>query len=181
MYDAEAQAALDAISFDEMPSEAAMLGLMSSWTPLPDEDDPSWEDMRSDAWVVLYSVRAASLVCETKGWREVAIAVFRYAANWDVYELMQSIRHGPEAVWMDDIEGFARRLEELMACEHAGARMWTARELGILRSLGSLAVLEGALNDPDAEVAATAAFSLGMLAQEHPEAERAVVRHGLSL
>ncbi len=60
MDDSDAFAALDAISFDSIDSEEAMLELMRSWEPLPLEDDPEWEDYESSAWVTAFSLIGAA-------------------------------------------------------------------------------------------------------------------------
>ncbi len=163
------------ISFSEVTTEAEMLRIMSGWSPLPCDVDSEWISYRNPAWIALFSLMAAADVSGERGWQQVALRVFDFAADWDVFDRMQGIRHGPEKAW-PDTEAFARALENLMTSDWAGTRLWVARELGILRSAGSLDVLVTALSDPHVGVAEEAAFSISMLAQKHAAAREVSAR-----
>jgi hypothetical protein len=83
---------------------------------------------------------------------------------------MQGIRHGPERAFDGAPAELAHHLEPLTRHVRAGTRLWTVRELGILRQLSSLDDLVRCLADEHWAVADEAESSLFMLAQEHHEA-----------
>jgi hypothetical protein len=83
---------------------------------------------------------------------------------------MQGIRHGPERAFEGASAEMARYLEPLTRHERAGTRLWTVRELGILRQLSSLDGLVRCLTDEHWAVADEAESALFLLAQEHHEA-----------
>lgn len=143
---------------------------MSGWEPLPDEVDPRWEDDGDDVWSAAERLVAAADASGANGWRDVAIRVFEFAADWDVHELLRNLRHGPEQAFAGDEQAFATRLEPLSEHPRAGTRLWVARELGILRQLSSLPYLVARVDDDHPAVAAEARSSISMLGQSHPAA-----------
>ena len=162
--------------------EDELLAEMATWEPLPSESDPRWDDESRESdelWAHADRVLAAARMAGERGWLRVAVRGFEYAADWDLHGGMQGIRHGPEKAFMavpDGLATFARELEPLSRHPRAGTRLWTVRELGILRQVSSLPYLMGRLDDEHAGVAAEALNSLHMLAQEHPEAAAEVAR-----
>lgn len=157
-------------------SEERLLAEMASWEPLPDQSDPRWDALTSasdDLWAGSERVIAAAEASGEHGWLRVAVKVFEHASDWDLHGAMQSIRHGPEKAYMgvpDGIATFARELEQLTRHHRAGTRLWTVRELGILRQLTSLPFLVDRLHDEHPSVAREAVSSIRMLAQVHPTA-----------
>jgi HEAT repeat protein len=81
---------------------------------------------------------------------------------------MQSVRHGPERA--AGPAALAALLEPLAGHPRAGTRLWSVRELGILRQRSSLESLIDALDDGDEQVRVEARRSLEMLAQVDPDA-----------
>jgi hypothetical protein len=149
---------------------------MDTWVPLPEEDDPRWDDV-DDAWADAERLIAASSASGAHGWRRVAVRVFEHAADWDLHGMMQSIRHGPERAFGASErahEEFARRLEPLSTHGRAGTRLWVVRELGILRQLSSLPYLVWRSRDLHPAVAEEALLSIEMLGQCHPTAIEAL-------
>jgi hypothetical protein len=163
-------------------TEDQLLAEMAAWEPLPDEADPRWETASpgsDELWANTERLLAAADATGDRGWLRVAVSVFEHAADWDLHGAMQSIRHGPERAFMavpDGIGTFARELEALSRHPRAGTRLWTVRELGILRQLSSLPHLLDRLEDQHPAVASEAINSLHMLAQNHPDAAIAVSR-----
>jgi hypothetical protein len=159
-------------------TETELLAAMATWEPLPDQGDPRWESDSDDGgvWAASDRLRAAADASGANGWREVAVRVFEHAADWDLHGAMQGIRHGPEKAFTGKDGGreFAMRLGPLTQHERPGTRLWVARELGILRQLGSLPLLVSLLDDPHPSVATEARFSIEMLAQRHPEVGQAL-------
>lgn len=155
-------------------SEQVLLEDMRTWEPLPDETDPRWsvDPDGAGVWADLQRLVDAADASGQHGWREVAVRVFEHAASWDVYEAMQSIRHGPERAFAGPRQAadFALGLEPLMRHPRAGTRLWVARELGILRQVSSLSGLVALFQDPWPAVSEEARNSVAMLAQVHAEA-----------
>lgn len=109
-----------------------------------------------------------------RGWKSAVGQTYERAARGDLDGLMQSIRHGPERAFGEDLDGFADVLEPLVDHPRPGTRQWSVRELGILRLRRSLPVLLHAAADPVGAVRAEARLSVQMLAQCHPEAATAL-------
>ncbi|MFC6006301.1 HEAT repeat domain-containing protein [Angustibacter luteus] len=151
-------------------NEAELLAALSTWEPLPDEDDPRWDD--DEVWRDAERLIQAADAAGDAGWREAAVRVFEHAADWDLNGMMPHIRHGPERAYPEDSgsQEFAHRLEQLAGHVRAGTRLWIVRELGLLRQLSSLPVILERLTDPHPRVADTAVDSLHMLAQVYAEA-----------
>ena len=163
-------------------TEDQLLAEMTSWKPLPGEADPRWDAVSpgsDELWANSERLLAAAEASGDLRWLRVAVRVFEHAADWDLHGAMQGIRHGPERAFLavpDGIGTFARELEVLSQHPRAGTRLWTVRELGILRQLTSLPYLVDRLEDRHPAVASEAVNSLAMLAQDHPEAAVAVSR-----
>lgn len=155
--------------------ETAFLEVVDRIPSLPDSDDPSWESSE-DPWVDLCRLVAAADVVGMNGWRSAVTKIFERAALGDVYDMMQSIRHGPERAFSDDIAPLVAILEPLARHARPGTRQWSIRELGICRQHSSLSALLDALDDPVAQVRDEAHCSLEMLAQVDPEAAEIVKR-----
>ena len=149
-------------------SQAAFLAEVAQIPALADTDDPRWLD--PEAWEDVYRRVAAADVIGDRGWRDAVSPVFERAARGDLFDTMQTIRHGPERAFANDIDTFADVLETLATHQRAGTRQWSVRELGILRQLRSLPILVRATSDPSPEVSEEALSSLRMLAQAHPDA-----------
>lgn len=156
-------------------NEDVLLADMVTWEPLPDATDPRWsvDPDGAGVWADLQRVIDAADASGEHGWREVSVRVFEHAASWDVYEAMQSIRHGPERAFAgpQGASDFATRLEPLTRHSRAGTRLWVARELGILRQISSLTSLVGLFGDSCQAVSDQARDSVAMLAQVHAEAK----------
>ena len=157
-------------------SDESLLDEVSRIPPLRDSTDPYWDD--DAAWTDAYRLIAAADVVGECGWREVAGPIYERAALGDLYGMMQSIRHGPEQAFAEDLDSFADVLEPLIEHSRPGTRQWSVRELGILRLLRSLPAVLSATADPVAEVREEALASLGMLAQRHHAAAVAIERLG---
>jgi HEAT repeat protein len=150
--------------------EDAFLAAVRAIPALADSDSPSWDQEAS--WDDAYRLLAAADVIGERGWFAAIVPVFERAASGDLYETMQSIRHGPERA--AGPSALAALLEPLASHPRAGTRQWSVRELGILRQRSSLQPLIDALDDDDEQVRVGARRSLEMLAQMHPDAAEVV-------
>ena len=146
--------------------EDAFLAAVRAIPALADSDSPSWEQEAS--WDDAYRLLAAADVIGERGWVRAVVPVFERVARGDLYESMQSVRHGPERAV--GAAALAALLEPLASHPRAGTRQWSVRELGILRQRSSLQPLIDALDDDDEQVRVEARLSLEMLAQVHPDA-----------
>lgn len=154
--------------------EDAFLAAVDRLSALADSDAAVWE--QEELWDDAYRLIAAADVIGERGWVRAIVPVFERAARGDLYETMQSIRHGPERAMGSDAAGFAALLEPLTKQPRAGTRRWSVRELGILRQHSSVQPLVDALGDDDVEVREEAWVSLGMLGQVHPDVAALVAR-----
>jgi HEAT repeats len=152
--------------------EARFLAAVYRMPALADSDSAIWDQEAS--WEDAYRLIAAADVIGERGWVRGVVPVFERAARGDLYELMQDIRHGPERA--TGAAELAALLEPLTRNERAGTRLWSVRELGILRQRSSLQPLADALTDGDEEVRREARTSLEMLGQVHPDAANLVAR-----
>ena len=152
--------------------EADFLGAVTRIGALADSDDPSWDYPQS--WTAAYRLIAAADVAGERGWTSAVGPIYERVALGDLNGLMQSVRHGPERAFADDLNGFASVLEPFVDHQRPGTRQWAVRELGILRLRRSLGALLRAAADPVIEVRDEAMTSLRMLAQRHPEAAAAL-------
>lgn len=159
----------------ESLDEATFLEAVDRIPALPDSDDPRWT-LADEPWFDLCRLIAAADVVGINGWRSAVKPIYERAALGDVYDRMQSIRHGPEQAFQGDIKSLVALLEPLARHARPGTRQWVIGELGICRSHSSLAVIRDALNDPVGEVRDEARCSLEMLAQVDPEAGEVVKR-----
>jgi hypothetical protein len=161
-------------------TEDELLADLHSWSPLPDEADPRWHALTPDGdaltpegdalWTAAQRLLDAADAAGERGWLRVAVRVFEHAADWDLHDMMQGIRHGPERAFLAVPDGTPRFAHELEALSHhprSGTRLWTVRELGILRQRSSLGFLLERIDDPHPAVAQEALTSLEMLAQVH--------------
>lgn len=153
-------------------NEADFLGAVTKIGALADSDDSCWDD--SQSWTAAYRLIAAADVAGERGWTSTVGPIFERVALGDLNGLMQSVRHGPERAFDDDLNGFANVLEPLVDHQRPRTRQWAVRELGILRLRRSLSALLRAAADPVVEVRNEAMTSLRMLAQRHPEAAAAL-------
>lgn len=163
-------AALHPLSNDEF------LARLRSVEPLPDADDldPAWDDPNTFDRAELLVAFADEI-----GERRLIPAIaplFERAALGDAYEMMQSIRHGPERAISPDWSVLTAIMRPLVTNERAGCRRWAVRELGILRDPLALNDVIGALDDPQDLVRAEACTSLSMLADVLGDEARSVVR-----
>jgi len=146
--------------------EDAFLAALDRLPALADSDAAVWEQ---ESWDDAYRLIAAADVIGERGWVRAVAPLFERAARGDLYETMQSIRHGPEQAMGADLARFAALLEPLTKHPRAGTRQWSVRELGILRQRSSLQSLVDALADEDVQVHDEAWVSLEMLGQVHPD------------
>jgi HEAT repeat protein len=154
--------------------EDAFLAALERLPGLADSDAAVWE--RQESWDDVYRLLAAADVIGERGWVRAIVPLFERAARGDLYEAMESIRHGPERAMGADPAGFAALLEPLTKHPRAGTRQWSVRELGILRQRSSVQPLVDALADEDAEVSEEARVSLEMLGQVHPDVATLLAR-----
>jgi hypothetical protein len=155
-----------------LDNEAAFLGAVKEIVALADSDDSSWD--KSESWTAAYRLIAAADVASERSWTSAVGPIYERVALGDLDGLMQSIRHGPERAFGNDLNGFANVLEPLVDHQRPGTRQWAVRELGILRLRRSVVALLRAASDPVVEVRNEAITSLRMLAQRHPEAAAAL-------
>lgn len=109
--------------------ENAFIEQVNRIPALPDSDDPIWDSEGEEPRLDLCRLLAAADVLGINGWRNAVTAIFERAALGDVYERMQSIRHGPERAFHDDIASLVAILEPLARHERPGTRQWSIREL----------------------------------------------------
>ena len=165
-------------------NESDLLAEMDSWTPLPGEDDPRWDqaDPPGPLWQQAQRLLDAAYACGERRWQRAAVRVFEFAADWPLHGMMQSLRHGPERAFggPGGSAELARLLEPLTRHPRAGTRLWVAAELGILRQVDSLPALVALTEDELGEVADEARLAIAMLAQEHVDAELACLQLGIA-
>jgi hypothetical protein len=150
--------------------EDAFLAAVRAIPALADSDAPLWE--QEGSWEDAYRLLAAADVIGERGWVAAIVPVFERVARGDLFETMQSVRHGPEQA--AGAVQLAALLEPLTRHPRAGTRQWSVRELGIARQRSSLQPLVDALDDGDGDVRVVARRSLEMLAQVHPDAADAL-------
>ncbi len=156
----------------QLPDEDAFLSEVDLLPELADSDDPCWTG--DAAWEPACRLVAAADVVGLRGWKLGVGPIFERAALGGLYGLMQSIRHGPEQAYEDDVPGLAELMAQLTTHHRPGTRQWSVRELGILRQLSSVEVVDEATRDPVPGVRDEARNSLGMLAHVHRDARVAI-------
>jgi len=142
-------------------SDPALLALLDSIEPLPDEDDRAW-----DAPGTFDRAELLLAIAEEVGDRRLVEAIaplYERVALGDVYESMPTIRHGPERAIERDWERLTAIMRPLARHERAGTRQWSVRELGLLRDPSGLPELIAALVDPEELVRYQACSSLTMV------------------
>jgi hypothetical protein len=146
-------------------SDSNVLAVLQSVEPLPDadDDDPAWSDHRTFDRAYLLLALADEI-----GERRLVDGIaplFARVALGDGYEMMPSVRHGPERAVAGDWATLTGIMVSLAKHDRAGTRRWALWELGLLRDPGTLELLSGvARQDPEPVVRAEAVMSLRMLA-----------------
>lgn len=143
-------------------SDAEVLARLAGLEPLPETDDldPAWDDDAFDRAEKL--IAFADEVGERRLVEGIA-PVFERAALGDAFEMMQSIRHGPEKAVAGDWPRLTGIMRPLASHSRPGTRRWAIRELGLLRDPSGLPELLAGIDDQTDLVRYQAYSSLGML------------------
>jgi HEAT repeat protein len=161
----------------ESLSDAELVAHIEGTEPLPDadDDDPAWLD--DGVWDrAEFLLAAADAIGERRLVRAIA-PLFQRAALGDAYEMMQSLRHGPEQAVAPDWQVLTSIMRPLTRHHHAGCRRWAVRELGILRDPEAIDDLVSVLEDEQPLVRSEACDSLGMLGQAELSVRQRIRAH----
>ena len=131
--------------------------------PLPqtDDDDPAWDD--DETWDRAEQLIAFADAIGDRGLTDAIPPLFERAALGDAYEMMRSIRHGPERAVGGDRQSLVQVMIPLVSSRNPGCRRWAVRELGTLRDPATLPIVLNATADPEAWVRDEACNSVAMI------------------
>lgn len=135
--------------------------------------NPAWDDE-----TVLYNTSLYLALADQVRDRKLRAGVpllLERAQYGDWHEIMRGLRHRLEATYDLDMDALADVCIAIMKSPNRGARLWAARELGVLRLEKSFPTLVEALSDPAKLVRFHACQSLHMLAQKQIHLRPAVI------
>lgn len=142
--------------------DEGFLAAIAGIEPLPDADDldPAWDD---DAFLRAELLIAVADEIGRRGAVGGIVPLYERAPRGDAFEMMQSLRHGPEQAVGEDTPRLVHIMRGLARNSRPGTRRWAIEELGELADGAAFPEVLAALNDEVPEVRAAACIAAGHL------------------
>ncbi|MDX2139610.1 MAG: HEAT repeat domain-containing protein [Chloroflexota bacterium] len=154
-------------------TDSELLNELRHFSPLPDDDwrfprtSTAWT--KGETWETVYLYLALAELVAQRQLREGVKYLLDNACYGDPGETMRTLRGYCEQAFNPDWHELADVCVVTAKSQNKGARLWSIRQLGVLRDPRSLTVLVDALYDTAQLVRLEAITSLEMLLQKSPQ------------
>jgi hypothetical protein len=142
-------------------SDADILAELSAFPPLPDEDDPAWEQdatwQEGNRFVALADIAAARRL------KPAIRLLLGRACYGDPGEMFRGFRHACEAIVNPDWSALADICLEAARSARLGTRLWAIDQLAVLDDERARPVFEEAIESAPQEIKGRAEIGLGRL------------------
>jgi hypothetical protein len=130
-------------------SDDEVLAALAAVDPLPDENDPRW-DNDSFWFTIAYRFLGLANVARLRKLRPAVRLILERACYGDPGETMRGLRHVMEGIYNPDWHLLADEYLALAGAKRPGTRMWAIAGLMILDDPRALPVFEASLReDPE--------------------------------
>ena len=155
------QVIADMVTARASVSDADILAELSAFPPLPDEDDPAWEQdatwQDANRFVALEDVAAARRL------KPAIRLLLDRACYGDPGEMFRGLRNACEAIVNPNWSELADICLEAARSARLGTRLWAIDQLAILDDERARPVFEEASGSPPQEIKRRAEIGLGRL------------------
>lgn len=138
-------------------SDAEILEELKGFPPLPGEEA---FNQAAANWRDVYRFVALADVCAARKLRPAVVMLLERASFGDPGETMRGLRHHLERIAEPDWDFLTDACLEALNSPQPGARYWAVQQLGIMQVERTLGALQGALDDPEAEIRSEAQIAI---------------------
>jgi len=150
-------------------SDADILGELSAFSPLPDEDDPAWTD--DATWQEANRFVALAEVAAMRRLKPAIRLLLDRACYGDPGEMFRGLRHASEAIVNPRWSELTDICLEAARSPRIGTQLWAIDQLGILDDERARPVFEEAVRSAPQEIKWRAEIGLNRLNERRQQAE----------
>ena len=148
-------------------SDGEVLAELAALPPLPDEDDPAWDDL--EFWQrIANPYLALERVAAKRRLRGAIRLLLDRACYGDPYEIMRGLGHSLEAIMKPDARGLGDLCMEAARGDRRGTVLWALDELGRLRDERARPLMLMLAHSPHARLRDEALVGLERLGDRDP-------------
>jgi len=155
------QVIADMVAARASASDADILAELSGFPPLPDEDDPVWE--QDATWQDANRFVALADVAAARRLKPAIRLLLDRACYGDPGEMFRGLRHACEAIVNPNWSELADICLEAARSPRPGTRLWAIDQLAILDDERARPVFEEAIESAPQEIKGIAEIGLGRL------------------